>query len=334
MNNSDLFLNEAGRPRSGWRFLAFCFAFLVALITLLIVVRFGLALILPADLYELFFDGNGGFVVQGVMLFLCAALVGWVCGYAMEDLPWRALGWALHRGWARDLAVGFLIGAVSIGVAAGIGAAAGGTRFMLAPEQILSSVALTLVSSAFIFALGAAAEEALFRGYPLQTLMRSWPVWLAVLPTSVPFALVHLANPNVAPTFTFANTALAGVWLAVAYWKTRSLWVPLGIHWGWNWTMGAVLGFNVSGIKAITPEPLLRAIDTGPDWLTGGSYGPEGGVACTAALALSTLFIWRTRLISATSEMKRWTDQENAEGGQTVSVVPPAPTDPSQAGVV
>jgi hypothetical protein len=89
------------------------------------------------------------------------------------------------------------------------------------------------------------------------------------------------------------------------------LWFPLGIHWAWNWTMGAVLGLPVSGIERLTPEPLLRATDIGPAWLTGGSYGIEGGAACTIALLVSTLFIWRTRLAQPTEEMLRLTDQEN-----------------------
>ena len=313
MNDFNLFFNRAGRLRSGWRFTIFVFAFIVAFMAALLVLRFGLAFVLPAERYEHFFESNWGFIAQGVMLLSCATLVGWLCGLVLEDMPWRALGWAAHRGWARDLLIGSLFGAASIVVAAGLGAAPGGTRFALAPAQAWPMVAFTLSSSALIFALGAAAEEALFRGYPLQTLMRSWPVWLAVLPTSIPFALVHLGNPNVSPAFTFANTALAGIWLGVAYARTRSLWFPLGLHWGWNWTMGALLGFNVSGIEAITPQPLLRAADHGPAWLTGGAYGPEGGLACTVALALSTLFVWKTRLLRATEELKQWTDGEQPQ---------------------
>jgi hypothetical protein len=101
------------------------------------------------------------------------------------------------------------------------------------------------------------------------------------------------------------------VWLAIAYLKTRNLWFPLGLHWAWNWTMGAVLGLPVSGIEALTPYPLLRATDLGPAWLTGGSYGIEGGAACTVALIISTIFIWRTRLFAPTEEMLRLTNQEN-----------------------
>jgi CAAX protease family protein len=159
--------------------------------------------------------------------------------------------------------------------------------------------------------LGAAAEEMLFRGYPLQTLMRSWPVWVALIPTSVPFALVHLDNPNVVPGFTMANTVLAGAWLAIAYWRTRSLWFPLGVHWGWNWMQGAVIGSPVSGITKITPNPLMHFADQGPAWIGGGAYGIEGGAACTLALIVSMLFIWRTRLVSATPELKHFTDGEN-----------------------
>jgi len=121
--------------------------------------------------------------------------------------------------------------------------------------------------------------------------------------TSVPFAAVHLANPNVVPGFTFVNTALAGVWLAIAYLRTRSLWLPFGLHWSWNWTQASLLGLPVSGINRVAPTPVLHAFNAGPDWLTGGAYGIEGGAACTIALLASTLVVWRTNLI-ARSDLK------------------------------
>ena len=73
---------------------------------------------------------------------------------------------------------------------------------------------------------------------------------------------------------------------------------------------GAVLGSPVSGLTQITPDPLLRFTDKGPAWIGGGAYGVEGGAACTLALAVSILFVWRTRLVSATEEMRRYTDGE------------------------
>ena len=148
-----------------------------------------------------------------------------------------------------------------------------------------------------IFVIAGAAEESLFRGYPLQTFTRAKLAWVGVLITSVPFAAVHLANPNVSRGFTFINTAVAGVWLAVAYLRTRSLWFPLGLHWAWNWTQASLLGLPVSGIQRIAPAPLLHAMNAGPDWLTGGAYGIEGGAACTVALLVSTLVIWRIKFL-------------------------------------
>ena len=183
--------------------------------------------------------------------------------------------------------------------------------FTISGRAALLQVLQTLVFSAALFIVAALAEEALFRGYPLQTLTRANLAWLAVFLTSVPFAAVHLRNPNVAAGFTFINTALAGVWLAVAYLRTRTLWFPLGVHWAWNWALGALFGLPVSGITDLAPHPLMRGTDHGPVWLTGGSYGIEGGLACTNTVIVATIFILRTSLISTTPEMKRLTSQEN-----------------------
>jgi uncharacterized protein len=128
----------------------------------------------------------------------------------------------------------------------------------------------------------------------------------------------------VSPLFTFMNTALAGLWLALAYWRTRSLWLPFGLHWGWNWTMGGVLGSPISGIREITPEPLLRFEDAGPAWIGGGEYGFEGGAACTLVLLAITLFIWRTPLLKSTPELQLYTDGENPNP-PSASLYPPPP---------
>jgi hypothetical protein len=112
------------------------------------------------------------------------------------------------------------------------------------------------------------------------------------------------------PGVTFANTALAGIWLGAAYLRTRSLWFPLGVHFAWNWALGWFFGLPISGINLVA-NPFLKGNDLGPAWLTGGTYGIEGGVACTMALIISTLFIWRTRLVSATPELKKLTSEEN-----------------------
>ncbi len=319
MNPKEIFINNAGRLRSGWRVLIFVLVYVGLLFLLSTLVRIGYALGLrfaPGRSLGPFFED---FVFR-LTLLASALLAGYLCNRWLEGLPWRALGLTRHAGWWRDFIVGSMIGVASLALATAIAAAFGGLQFTAAPRTMLLQVIQTLLLSAVLFIFAGLAEEILFRGYPLQTLTRARLAWLAILLTSLPFAAIHLRNPNVVKGFTFINTALAGVWLAVAYLRTRSLWLPLGVHWAWNWALGSLFGLPVSGITTIAPNPLLRGADLGPAWLTGGSYGIEGGVACTVALAVSTLFIWRMRLVSATPEMQRLTSNENPVANKPVSV--------------
>jgi hypothetical protein len=318
MQPTEIFFNRVGRLRSGWRFAIYIVALFFAIWFMFNLVR--VLLLRVGGLSESsLVEGNHGWFVQSLILLSVATLLGWALGKAFEDLPLRALGWAFHRGWLRDWLKGSLVGALSLLLATLLAAISGGFTFSLNRAATFPNIGKTLLLSGLIFILAAAAEEAMFRGYPLQTMTRSGLAWAAIILTSVIFSIGHLDNPNVVPGFTFVNTALAGVWLSIAYLRTRSLWFPLGVHWAWNWMMGAVVGLPVSGIERLTPDPLMRAAAVGPPWLTGGTYGLEGGAACTLAIIISTVFIWRTNLLSATEEMKRLTDHEIPKWEQTPS---------------
>jgi membrane protease YdiL (CAAX protease family) len=321
MDLRQIFINNAGRLRSGWRVLLFILVYVCLLFLLNTLVRIGYAVglrIAPGRSLGAFLED---FVFRLILL-VSALSAGYLCNRWLEGLPWRALGLTLHARWWHDFIIGSLIGVGSLALATAIAAATGGLRFTASPRTMLLPVVQTLVMSALLFVFAALAEEALFRGYPLQTLTRARLAWLAILLTSVPFAAIHLQNPNVVKGFTFINTALAGVWLAVAYLRTRSLWLPLGVHWAWNWALGSLFGLPVSGITKIAPNPLLHGADLGPSWLTGGSYGIEGGLACTIALVISTIFIWRMSLVSATPEMKEMTSKENPVVATSISITP------------
>ena len=313
-----VFINEFGRLRSGWRVLIFAAAFfalsfLMATVLRLVFLVGGLVGPSPGRqaIAELVFRGG----------LLGAALgAGYLCARYLEGLPWRSLGLTFHSGWLRDLLFGVAIGFVSLLIAVAI--AIKGLKFSIGDTE-WSSIIRSMASSGALLFLAALAEEAMFRGYGLQTLTRAKLAWLGVLLTSVPFALVHLSNPNVVPGVTFANTALAGVWLAAAYLRTRSLWLPFGVHWSWNWALGWFFGLPISGINLVS-DPLLNPQDTGPRWLTGGNYGIEGGIACTIALVLVTIFLWRTRWLSATPELKQMTSEENPATVEPVLSIRPA----------
>lgn len=313
-----VFINQFGRLRSGWRLLIFAGAFIALIFIFTTLLQIVLLVIEP--------HGSSSVVQFSAALVFRAGLLsaalgaGYICARSLEGLPWRSLGLTLHRGWFRDLLFGFAIGFGSLTLAVAI--ASRGLNFSVGATG-WSSIVKSMIGSVVILFLAALAEEATFRGYGLQTLTRAKLAWLGVLLTSVPFGLVHLSNPNVVPGITFANTALAGIWLAVAYLRTRSLWLPLGIHWSWNWALGWFFGLPVSGINLVS-NPLLQGRDQGPRWLTGGSYGIEGGVACTIALLLFIVFLWRTRWLSATPELKQLTSEENPATSEPVLSIRPA----------
>ncbi|HSE19333.1 MAG TPA: type II CAAX endopeptidase family protein [Pyrinomonadaceae bacterium] len=313
-----IFINDFGRLRSGWRLLLFGGAFLALMFltaTVLRVVFIFTGLHPPSDTSQFIAE-----LIFRIALLASALGAGYICARFLEGLPWRSLGLTFHRGWLRDLVLGSVIGFASLVVAVGI--ASRGLSFSLGNTG-WPAIVRSMIGSGVLLFVAALAEEAMFRGYALQTLSRAKLALLGVLLTSVPFALVHLSNPNVVRGLTFANTALAGIWLAAAYLRTRSLWLPLGVHWSWNWALGWFFGLPISGIKLVS-NPLLNGRDAGPQWLTGGSYGIEGGVACGIALILFTVFLWKTHWLSATPELKQMTSEENPATSEPVLSIRPA----------
>ncbi len=136
-----------------------------------------------------------------------------------------------------------------------------------------------------VLAPAALAEEVLFRGVPLVLLAAAMGRGTAVLGVAVVFGLAHLANPNVT-ALGVANVALAGILLGTVFYGPGGLWAAFGAHLGWNATL-AVLGAAVSGLPFDVPSLDYEA--GGPEWLTGGSFGPEGGMLATLALALAVV---------------------------------------------
>lgn len=309
MNLSRIFFNQNKKLRSGWRFAIFLFLFLF----------FG-SIIGAAAAYLLsslgvdFSLGSVLFIsLNSSLSFVLAVTLGWLCGKYLEDLPFRALGCWFTKNWLKDLSVGLLLGAVTLIFAVLIAVAFGGLRFDLNQSNGSSAILLTLSISLIVFIIGAAFEEAFFRGYILQTFARANLAWLAIALTSLFFAAGHLGNEN-ANYLSSLNTILAGIWFSAAYLKTRTLWLPFGLHLMWNWFQGAIFGIEVSGITSLTTAPLLKEIDSGPIWLTGENYGIEGGIACTAALIISTLVIWFMPIFKTTEEMLALTSEEKSNG--------------------
>jgi membrane protease YdiL (CAAX protease family) len=286
MNVHQLIFDRGGIPRSGFRLAIF----------LMVWILFSgiLGVIAIASLRTFYHDQPSRsceFAVGSFASLVATLAASWLCGRWLEHIPFNSLGASFARGWLRNLGLGLAIGGLSLGLAVALAMIFGQLSFEInrgtEPIKLLSGLATSL----FVLALAAAFEEAFFRGYAFQTLTRSNLAWLAIALTAVFFGAVHLGNPSSGPIST-ADTILAGILFGLAYLKTRDLWFPFGIHLMWNWMQGPVFGIEVSGLTELSSVSILREIDNGPNWLTGGSYGIEGGLASTIALVAAATFIY------------------------------------------
>jgi hypothetical protein len=134
-----------------------------------------------------------------------------------------------------------------------------------------------------VLAPAALSEEVVFRGVPLVLLAAVLGRGTAIVAIAIPFALAHLFNPNLTP-LGVGNIALAGVFLGLAFYAPGGLWTAWGAHLGWNGLL-ACLDTPVSGVPFDIPALDYRPGE--PTWLTGGAFGPEGGLAATLALTLA-----------------------------------------------
>ena len=120
-----------------------------------------------------------------------------------------------------------------------------------------------------------------------------------IVPVGIVFAALHAMNPN-ATWLGLANTAGFGILFGYAYWRSRDLWVPIGLHFGWNFTL-PLFGLNVSGIKMGMTGFTLEWT-AGRLW-SGGEYGPEASVLTSAVMFLLLLFLWKAAICRQPSPM-------------------------------
>lgn len=224
--------------------------------------------------------------------FLVTLAATWVCTRLRKE-PLASVGFRLDRRWALEFALGSGLGAAVMAVAAGLVWAAGGVRFGLDPQGGLGA----LLSGLHLFTWVALFEEGLFRGFLFQRLRDGLGAPAAQLLLALLFAYAHWGNPGMqgaTKAWATLNIALAAVFLGLAYLRTSSLALPVGIHLGWNWTQGNVLGFGVSGTT--DQHGWLKPVFLGrPDWVTGGAFGLEASVFGVVAVLLGIGLLWRWR---------------------------------------
>ena len=198
--------------------------------------------------------------------------------------PIRQVG--LHTaGWYKHLLFGGAFGTAAILLATIILLVTGTARFDSADWNGLLNALFWIGLMRYIFV--GFFEELLSRGVMMTALKTTRNKWIIIFLPAVIFGLLHALNDNVT-FFSLCNIALVGVLFAYLFIRTGRLWAPIGFHITWNFVQGNVLGIPVSGGSDFS---VIQTLFTGPDWLTGGAFGVEGGAACTLVLALGLAFV-------------------------------------------
>jgi membrane protease YdiL (CAAX protease family) len=294
MNAMELFIDK-DRLRPVWRFLLSVVLLYAAVLVAVEVVgaAFAMTKAHPSLWVAAFWQ-----TVAGLAAIIAASKV---MTAVFERRPLRSIGLAFHSRWWRELGRGVVVGAAMLFLAIVPEWGCGFAHFSFTPHPMLRAGTFLLV----MFALAAASEEILFRGYPFQRLVECITAAGAIAVTSAFFGFAHFANPHRTWVSTL-NTALVGIPFCIAYLRTRALWMPIGIHLIWNFLLGFLLGLPVSGIT-ITGSVLTARV-RGPVWLTGGPYGPEGGLLAMGAILAATAYLLLSKSIYISEEMRTLTD--------------------------
>jgi len=231
----------------------------------------------------------------------------------LHDHRIAAQGLPLTLGWRQQFVTGCLLGS-TLTVLAVMPIAVSGSGTLSFHHGIHTLLRAGAVL--FVLLAGALAEELMFRGYPFQRLEEGIGALGAIAVFSVLFGGVHLLNPS-ASVWGLTNTVLIGILLAIAYLRTRALWLPWGIHFGWNATLGLVCGLPVSGIR--TFNVLVWTSTTGPKWMTGGSYGIEASATGTVAVLIGLLVIWKMPIARSAGYVQLAADGPLAAAGDAAA---------------
>jgi membrane protease YdiL (CAAX protease family) len=226
----------------------------------------------------------------GFLLELIAILAAtWIARRTLDRRSFKSLGFELNEYVFTDLLLGFLIPAILMGLIFLTEWALGYLTFQGFAWQFedFTSMLRGLGGGFLAFVMVAISEEVLSRGYHLQNITEGTNLFWGLLFSSCIFSILHLANPS-SGLSAFTGLIAAGIFLAFGWMRTRQLWLPIGLHLGWNFFEGTIFGFPVSGLETFQ---LIRQTVSGPTWLTGGAFGPEAGLIILPAMALGIWFM-------------------------------------------
>jgi uncharacterized protein len=230
--------------------------------------------------------GNDSLAAVTVSSLFAAGFANWLALRLYSGRAITDLGLHCNRASTHNLALGLMGGIGSAALALAPALAVGAAHIVRVPANQPAGMAAFVAG---IIAIGAAGEEIFFRGYGFQILLANRGPFATVVPVGIVFALMHGSNPN-ATWFGLVNTAGFGVLFGYAFLRSRDLWLPIGLHFGWNLTL-PLSGANVSGLRMrLTGYEMTW---TAGKWWSGGDYGPEASVLTSAVMFLLFAYLWK-----------------------------------------
>lgn len=273
---------DEARLRAGWRLLVHLLL-IVMLSAIIAIPLLTLASLSPI----LAFIADERFIVL-----LGITLSTWLARRWLDKRSFVSLGLHWNSEASRDLLVGIVIPALMMGLIFLAEWAFGWLEFSAFVWQLNPGQGIAIGYWAAAFLMVGFYEELLSRGYWLQNMAAGLGLPLGVFLSSAVFAISHMANPGASIPSTLGLLA-AGYFLAFAYLRTRQLWLPIGLHIGWNFFEGPIFGFPVSGLETAR---LFIHKTIGPEIITGGAFGPEAGLILLPALGIGAALIYRYTL--------------------------------------
>ena len=276
-----------GRVRAIWRLLAFFAMFALGATGLIASLRWIAYFFPPSPLSVKAFSIAGLAIFDQIAVVIAAIAATGVMLKYVDREEWSMIFMDREALDRRQLLRGAILGAVPVAVA---GAAIYAVGWLSVRESEPGSSLAAAVMLVVFLLPAALAEELLARGYPFTVMRQAMGPIAAIAITAVLFGVVHARNPGANDQSIFA-VVVAGVFLAVVLLATQSLYAVTLAHAAWNLVMAAILHTPVSGIQL--PAPDYRLVDTGPNWATGGYWGPEAGIP--AVLIMIALIVYLVR---------------------------------------
>lgn len=294
----NIFINKNSQVRSGWKIIStlsssFLGTYLITTIItiiyiLLMIVIKGIPFAAIGSFIDKLTDLHSIFTIF-IHLIQCLCMIFFVVLFwkVYDKKPIRDIGLINIKKGFKDLFKGLILGAISMIIVFIILVAS--KNIYLQNSLLRPNVNSSLLTGLILFIFVGINEEMFARGYCMSVLKQTGNKWTIVIVSSIIFSLMHSQNPSMS-FISYLNIFLFGILTAYMFMKSNNLWLSIGYHIAWNYFEGNIFGFQVSGLAT---QSLYNLSTPAENIITGGKFGPEGGIIVTFITIIGIIYIWK-----------------------------------------